>query len=136
MKQSALLLACVLLTGFSLMAQTTNMPDKQVIQPNKDWMIRIAHLVIDTAFIEPYRIAVEKHSKAAIANEPGVLTLYALYEKDRPTQVTVVEIYASKEAYQHHIKTPHFLEYKQSTLHMVKSLQLVEQGPLAMVTKL
>ena len=34
------------------------------------------------------------------------------------------------DAYEHHLKTEHFLTYKQGTLHMVKSLNLVDLSPL------
>ena len=37
----------------------------------------------------------------------------------------------TKEAYQHHLTTPHFQAYKQGTLHMVKSLNLLDIQPLA-----
>jgi quinol monooxygenase YgiN len=36
--------------------------------------------------------------ETAIRVEAGVLTLYAVYEKDHPTQVTVFEIYADTAA--------------------------------------
>ena len=41
-----------------------------------------------------------------------------------------MEIYRNKEAYQHHLSTPHFQTYKQGTLHMVKSLNLLDIKPL------
>lgn len=62
--------------------------------------------------------------------EPGVLTLYAVSEKARPTHLTILEIYADRAAYERHIKTPHFLKYKTGTSQMVKSLELVETVPL------
>lgn len=62
--------------------------------------------------------------------EPSVLTLYAVFEKERPTRVTILEIYADTAAYQAHTKTSHFLKYKNETVKMVKSLELVEVEPL------
>ena len=44
--------------------------------------------------------------------------------------MAVGEIYASQEAYQHHIQTAHFQRYKLGTLHMVKSLKLQDLTPL------
>jgi len=41
-----------------------------------------------------------------------------------------LEIYADEEAYRKHIQTPHFQKYKQGTLDMVKSLELVDSTPL------
>lgn len=46
------------------------------------------------------------------------------------TLIRILEIYASEEAYQQHLKTDHFLRYKQGTLHMVKSLKLPTMQPL------
>jgi 4-carboxymuconolactone decarboxylase len=56
--------------------------------------------------------------------------LYAVAEKERPNHITILEIYASEEAYQKHIQTPHFLKYKNGTKDMVKSLELIEVDPL------
>ena len=65
-----------------------------------------------------------------------MLTLYAVSEKDRPTHFTILEIYADRAAYEQHIKTPHFLKYKNGTEHMVKSLELVETVPLVPAMKI
>jgi 4-carboxymuconolactone decarboxylase len=68
--------------------------------------------------------------ETSLTVEPGVLTLYAVSEKKRPTHITIVEIYASVDAYKKHIQTPHFLKYKNGTKDMVKSLELIEAVPL------
>ncbi len=60
--------------------------------------------------------------------EPGVISIFPMYQKDNPTQVRILEIYASREAYEAHLKTPHFQKYKTTTLKMVKSLKLVDMG--------
>ncbi len=62
--------------------------------------------------------------------EPGVLTLYATAEKDSPENITILEIYADRAAYESHLKTPHFQKYKQGTLKMVKKLELIDTSPL------
>ena len=49
---------------------------------------------------------------------------------EESTLIRILEIYASEEAYQQHLKTDHFLRYKQGTLHMVKSLKLPTMQPL------
>jgi quinol monooxygenase YgiN len=98
-------------------------------------VVRIAKLQIDSAQLENYKAALKEHAETAVRVEPGVLTLYAVYEKNNPTHVTVFEIYASQEAYQAHIKTVHFLKYKSTTKDMVKSLELVETVPIALETK-
>ena len=97
--------------------------------------VRIAKIEIDSAQLTEYRQALAEHAKIAVKVEPGVLALNAVYDKEHPTMVTVFEIYASEDAYQVHIKTPHFLKYKNGTLKMVKSLQLIDVQPIALEYK-
>lgn len=56
--------------------------------------------------------------------------MYAVQEKDNPCIITILETYASQEAYRSHIASDHFRKYKQVTLHMVKNLQLLDQTEL------
>src|SRR5262245_56221465 len=97
--------------------------------------IRIAKLVIDSNRLEEYKIALKEHAETAVKLESGVLLLYAVYEKDHPTHVTVFEIYASQEAYKLHIQAPHFLKYKATVQDMVKSLELIDVTPIALESK-
>jgi 4-carboxymuconolactone decarboxylase len=62
--------------------------------------------------------------------EPGVLTLYAVAEKNDPTHITILEIYADTVAYKTHLLILIFIKYKNGTKNMVKSLELVETVPL------
>lgn len=72
----------------------------------------------------------------SLRTEPGVLTMYAVQEKEKPCKVTILETYASQEAYERHIASEHFQKYKQETLHMVKSLVLSDQSPLNLANKI
>ncbi|HSZ34980.1 MAG TPA: putative quinol monooxygenase [Puia sp.] len=101
----------------------------------KDLVVRIAKLQIDSSQLEKYKSALKEHAETAVRVEPGVFTLYAVYEKNNPTHVTVFEIYANEAAYKSHLQTPHFLKYKASTKDMVKSLELIETTPIALETK-
>lgn len=65
-----------------------------------------------------------------------MLTLYAVAEKNNPSHITILEIYANEEAYKKHIQTPHFLKYKNGTKDMVKSLELIEADPLIPTMKI
>ena len=102
---------------------------------DKNLVVRIAKLQIDSAQLENYKASLKEHAETAVRVEPGVITLYAVYDKNHPTHVTVFEIYADKEAYQSHLKTPHFLKYKSGTKDMIKSLELIETVPIALETK-
>ena len=97
--------------------------------------VRIAKIVVDSAQLEHYNAALREHAKAAVNKEPGVLTLYAVYDKEQPTNVTVFEIYASEDAYKTHIQTPHFLKYKTTVKDMVKALVLTDVIPIALEAK-
>ena len=65
-------------------------------------------------------------SRVSVQLEPGVISIYPMFQKDSPTQVRILEIYASRKAYEAHQKTPHFQTYKNTTLKMVKSLKLID----------
>lgn len=93
-------------------------------------IVRLAKLVIDSAYLESYKVYLKEGIETALRVEPGVLTIYAVSEKERPTHFTILETYASTGAYQAHIQSAHFLKYKQGTLHMVKSLELIDTQPL------
>lgn len=93
-------------------------------------MVRLAKLVIDSTHLESYKNFLKEEIETSVRLEPGVLTLYAIAEKDRPTHITILEIYADSVAYRAHLQTAHFLKYKNGTKNMVRSLQLVETVPL------
>ncbi|HEY5967150.1 MAG TPA: putative quinol monooxygenase [Chitinophagaceae bacterium] len=97
---------------------------------NKNQMVRLAKLVIDSAQLESYNALLKEEIEASVRLEPGVLTLYAVAEKNNPTHITILEIYTDTVAYKLHLQTPHFIKYKDGTKDMVKSLELVETVPL------
>ena len=97
---------------------------------NKNEMVRLAKLVIDSTQLENYKAALREEIETSVHVEPGVLTLYAVSEKNNPTHITILEIYADTAAYKAHLQTPHFIKYKTSTKDMVKSLELVAATPL------
>ena len=92
----------------------------------------LGHQVID--WIADYRATIEARPVQPRV-EPGVLTLYAVAEKDNPARVIVFEIYADPEAYKAHLETPHFKKYKADTQQMVKSLKLVDTVPIMLGAK-
>ncbi len=97
--------------------------------------VRIAKLVIDSAQLDAYKAELRTGIETAIAVEPGVLSMYAVAEDAQPTHITILETYASKVAYQSHIQTAHFKRYKSNTLHMVKSLELIDVTPVVQGSK-
>src|SRR5258706_175634 len=97
---------------------------------DKNQMVRLAKLVIDPNQLETYKAFLKEEIKTSLRIEPGVKTLYAVSEKDNPTHITILEIYADTTAYKTHLQTPHFIKYKTGTKDMVDSLELVAIIPL------
>ena len=93
-------------------------------------IVQLAKLEIDAAQLDSYKAALKEGVETALRVEPGVLSLYAMAEKENPAHITLVEIYADETAYQAHLQTAHFLKYKTGTKEMVKSLELVRMAPL------
>jgi len=102
---------------------------------NKNLVVRIAKLQIDSAQLESYKVMLKEEIETSVRVEPGVLSLNAVYEKNNPTHVIIMEIYANVDTYRSHIETPHFQKYKSGTMQMVKSLELVETTPIALAAK-
>lgn len=99
-------------------------------------MVRLSKITVDPAQLDNYNAYLKEEIEASIQLEPGVLTLYAVSEKEHPNRITILEIYADEAAYQSHIKTPHFLKYKQGTLDMVQTLELIDTNPLIQGVKI
>lgn len=92
--------------------------------------VRLSKITVDPDQLDSYNAFLKEEIEASMRLEPGVLSLYAVSEKEHPNRITILEIYADENAYQSHIQTPHFLKYKQGTLDMVKELELIDTLPL------
>ncbi|NPE47844.1 antibiotic biosynthesis monooxygenase [Sphingobacterium sp. arapr2] len=99
-------------------------------------MVRISEIEIQPEYLEEYKAILKEESAASVEVEPGVIAIFPMYQKEHPTQVRIIEIYANKAAYQSHLQTPHFQHYKTTTLDMVKSLKLVDMNGIDQETML
>lgn len=95
-----------------------------------DGIVRLSKIEIYPQYLDAYMKYAAEVVEVSLRTEPGVLTMYAVSEKENPCRVTILETYASRGAYEKHIASEHFQRYKQGTLHMVKSLVLSDQTPL------
>lgn len=93
-------------------------------------MIRISEIGINPEYLDEYLSILKEESKASVALEPGVISIYPMYQKENPTEIRILEIYANKKAYESHLETPHFKHYKTSTLKMVNSLKLIDMNAI------
>lgn len=93
-------------------------------------MVRLAEIEVYPEAVDAYMGAARRVASTSIAEERGVICLFPSRMKDDSTRIRFLEVYASEEAYRHHITTPHFLRYKEETQDMVKSLMLHDLTPV------
>ena len=95
-----------------------------------DMIVRISEIEIHPNRLTEYNAILKEEAEASVRLEPGVIAIFPMSQKEKPTEIRILEIYASREAYEAHLKTPHFQKYKATTLEMVKSLKLVDMDAL------
>lgn len=118
-----LIIVAFLMTGLTMQSQTQG-------KEATDMMFRISEIEIFPEHLDAYTAILKEEAAASVRLEPGVISIFPLYQKEDLNVFRILEIYASKEAYQAHLQTPHFKHYKESTLKMVKSLKLVDMNVL------
>ena len=101
-----------------------------------DGIVRLSKIKVYPQYLDEYLKYAVEVGEISLRTEPGVLSMYAVQDKENPRLVTILETYASKDAYEKHVASKHFQKYKQGTLHMVKSLQLCDQTPLNPANKI
>ncbi len=114
-----------------LMALTASMYGQKFKEDKKgidlsEFMIRIAEIEIRPEYLDEYVNILMEESEASVRLEPGVICIYPMFQKQNPTEIRLLEIYANKEAYESHLQTAHFKHYKETTLKMVKALKLID----------
>ena len=101
-----------------------------------DGIVRLSKIEVYPQYLDEYMQYAVEVGEISLRTEPGVLTMYAVSDKENPCLVTILETYVSQAAYRSHVASAHFQKYKQGTLHMVKSLQLCDQTPLNPANKI
>ena len=117
MKQKLFLMLFALVLSATAMAQDS-------------MIVRLAEIEVYPEYLKEYLTFANEVDRLSVEREPGVVCLFPMQSAEDSTQIRILEIYASEEAYQRHIKTEHFQKYKQGTMHMVKSLRLPTMQPL------
>ena len=124
-------LRCVTDEEYGLSTRAESEPTMCAKLPmSADGIIRLSKVEVDPAYLDEYMKFATEVGEISLRTEPGVLTMYAVQEKENPCNITILETYASQESYRSHIASAHFQKYKQGTLHMVKNLQLLDQTEL------
>lgn len=108
--------------------ETKEMCEKLPMQA--DGIVRLSKIQVNPEYLEEYMEYAMEVGTISLETEPGVLSMYAVADKENPCNITILETYASQEAYRSHIESEHFQKYKKGTLHMVDSLRLDDVTPL------
>ena len=91
-------------------------------------IVRVSEIEIVSSYLDKYKAILKEEAASSVRLEPGVIAIFPMYQKEHPSQVRILELYATREAYESHLQTSHFQRYKTTTLRMVKSLKLVDMG--------
>jgi len=120
---------------FIISAMLTLALQNSYSQEMKSYM-RIARITVDSLRLDEYTAALKEQMQSALKLEKGVLAYAAVQDKKNPEMITILETYASVEAYQAHIQTEHFKKYKAAVADMVMQLELVDVNPIVIQSKL
>ena len=104
--------------------------NKMAYAQQLETMVRISEIEILPQYLEEYKTILKLEAEASVRLEKGVIAIFPMFQKDNPAQVRILEMYRDQQAYQSHLKTEHFLRYKSTTIHMVKSLKLIDMEAL------
>ena len=93
-------------------------------------IVRLAEIVVDPKRLDDYLAFAKEVGTVSMATEPGVIGLFSMQDKENPSKIYILEVYADRLAYEAHIRTAHFRKYKEGTADMVQSLRLIDTAPL------
>lgn len=102
---------------------------------DRDMLIRISEITVSPEHLSEYLEFAKNVGQESVEKEPGVICIFPMIQQRDSCQIRILEIYRDQDSYQSHLQTPWFQTYKQGTLHMVKSLDLVDMtamNPAAM----
>ncbi len=122
-KALSLVATCMAVISFSGFAAEA--PSTAAANSYEQNVVRRSKITVSPEYLDQYKVFAAEVGRESMKREPGVRVLYSMQEK-KPTRFAILEIYANQEAYKHHIQTPHFRKYKEGTMHMVTSLELID----------
>ncbi len=102
---------------------------------SEDLYIRLIKMEIDSISIAEFNNMATSVMLPGIKNEPGVLVMYVVAEKNHPSRISILEVYANLAAYENHIRSAHFLKYKEESKKAVRSLTLIDVNPILLGSK-
>ena len=97
--------------------------------------VRLVKIEIEPDALAQYTELLNQQMNTAVKLEEGVIEYRVVNEKENTHRFTLIEIYRDYESYLSHIKTPHFLKYKNRSQDMVKSLELIDANLIGRTKK-
>lgn len=98
----------------------------QLQNNNNGMIVRISEIEVYPEYLEEYLNFAKEVAQKSVEQEKDVISIYPMSVIKDNTQIRILEIYKNEEAYKNHIASPHFKKYKEGTMHMVKSLDLID----------
>ena len=94
-----------------------------------DGIIRLSKIEVYPQYLDKYINYATEVGEISLRSEPGVLTMYAIGEKENPCNITILETYANHAAYEKHIASEpvsytHLDVYKRQTLQRSQPLRV------------
>src|SRR5438270_13819302 len=62
-------------------------------QETKTMIVRISEIEIEDAYLGEYKAILREESAASVKMEPGVISIFPMFEKEAPTHIRILEIY-------------------------------------------
>ncbi|WP_336612767.1 MULTISPECIES: putative quinol monooxygenase [unclassified Campylobacter] len=98
---------------------------------NNKMLVRISVVEVYPEYLYEYLVIAKEVAEASIEKEKGVISIYPMMLVKNNNIINILEIYKDQESYNKHINSEHFQKYKKGTLHMVKSLELLDSYQLS-----
>ncbi|MBT0881227.1 MULTISPECIES: antibiotic biosynthesis monooxygenase [unclassified Campylobacter] len=98
---------------------------------NNKMLVRISVVEVYPEYLDEYLVIAKEVAEASIEKEKGVISIYPMMLVKNNNIINILEIYKDQESYNKHINSEHFQKYKKGTLHMVKSLELLDSYQLS-----
>jgi quinol monooxygenase YgiN len=98
-------------------------------------IMRIFEFVVASDDLEAFMVAGRRNVQASIRDEPGVLSMHSVADKNDPTKLYVVEVYKNEAAYRSHVESAHFKAFIDATKGKVVSRRVIETNPKMLGSK-
>ena len=96
-----------------------------------DMLVRISEIEVYPEYLNEYIKFAKEVAETSVKNESGVVAIYPMMQIGNNRKIRILEIYKNRQSYEKHIASPHFKKYKEETLRMVKSLELVDMRQIS-----